>query len=145
MKINLNRIPVFVYGTLRNKVGGDPVGKHTYTVHPFFMFDGMYPVVSDYSVDKNQDNYRARVRGQLFRISFAELSRLDKYEGYPQLYTRKMVELIAVHDDGEKSFEKGWMYMAPRSDVIIRSLLNRPIVQPNELGFLEWDDLPFED
>ena len=139
------RIPVFVYGTLRNKVNGTLIGTDSHTVMPMYMYDGIYPVVTDFAPGQ-KSNHRARVLGQHFLVDINEFARMDHYEGFPSFYTRKMVEIVVRYDDGEKSFAKAWMYMG-RDDGTgaALDLDARPIVYPNDLGYLDWDNqrIPF--
>lgn len=139
------KIPVFVYGTLRDRVKGLRIGVDGYTIDPFFMFDGAFPIVARVKgIDVS--NMRARVLGQMYMIDINELARLDRYEDFPNLYDREILPICVRHVDGEKSFWKSWMYLAPdMGDTVSRALTQRELVVPNELGYLEWkeNNLPF--
>lgn len=55
------------------------------------------------------------VHGELYDISRIGLDRLDAYEGYPDLFTRKEVE---ISDNNSQPLGKAWMYFfaVPRGD-----------------------------
>lgn len=48
------------------------------------------------------------VHGELYDISRIGLDRLDAYEGYPELFTRKQVE---VWDDHSQPMGEAWVYL----------------------------------
>lgn len=147
MKINLNRIPVFVYGTLRHNVRGRLIADAN-TIDQYFMYDGTHPIVVNplHDTGNGLEKYKARVYGQLYYVGIQEFARLDSYEGFPKFYTRKMVPVVARHPDYTE-FEKAWMYLAREDGTgAAGTCADRDQVRPNALGYLNWtppDKIPF--
>lgn len=52
-------------------------------------------------------NNRRKVKGEVFKIPDDSLARLDALEGYPNMYTRSLVET---------DFGKAWMYYSSNND-----------------------------
>ena len=84
---------IFVYGTLKH---GHPnsyllknstyIGKAT-TIDKFCMYDlGAFPAVAD--VPKI-----SKIEGEVYDIDRATLANLDRLEGYPNLYTRTLINV----------------------------------------------------
>lgn len=86
---------VFVYGTLKK---GNLANMHLEdsvyigsgeTVDLFDMYDGGYPKLTDKSLKQP-----AKVVGEVYEIDSDTFEVLDNYEGYPILYTRKIVPVM---------------------------------------------------
>lgn len=143
------KIPVFVYGTLKSMSRGRLIGPAS-TIHKFFMFDGSYPVVWDGTYPSHTlrpyapfEN-KARVKGEAYYVSTREFQALDAYEGYPDLYIRDMIEVKVDLGGGESTIIKAWMYLSPKDGTGCYETLNRrKSIEPDELGYLQWPPIPF--
>jgi gamma-glutamylaminecyclotransferase len=95
----VERALLFVYGTLRRGfANAQCMGSATFeraaaTAPAYSLYDfGAYPALV-----QGGDGV---VVGELYRVSDAELTRLDEFEGCPELYQRVLVDL----DDGTQAF-----------------------------------------
>ena len=93
---------LFVYGTLKrgdgnyfrllhNKEGVEFVAKAV-TVKKYSMMQSGIPYVS-----KNDENHKANIQGEVFKVSDIVLSRIDILEGHPDWYYREKIPVKCVN------------------------------------------------
>jgi len=123
------KIYIFVYGTLKkgtrqhNRLmkNAEFVGIGT-TTTKYVMCNYGYPMIFE---DKNGHI----IKGEVYKIPISDLYILDRYEGYPSLYKRK-IEKIRI---GNKEMDAYIYYNTDR-----RHLNCKYTVEPNIYGELEW-------
>jgi len=114
---------VLVYGTLkrsgrnRRVVADAPCAGTARTEAAFRLHHGHLP-----TVDRGG---RARIEGDLLRVSGAQLARIDQFEGHPDFYRREQVTL----DNGATA----WIYLHP----VPRTAPRRALT---ESGVAVWHD-----
>lgn len=101
---------VFVYGTLlrglRNHhwLRGASFIREDKTAEPFVLVDlGEYPAVLQTFDDFERETPGGPVSGEVWRVDDEGFALLDQLEGYPWLYTRRIVPL--------KSGARAWLYL----------------------------------
>lgn len=103
----MNREKLFVYGTLRtSERANDLLGEDAQLLRPAKTL----PIYSLYQIDWYPglvENGRTAVVGELWEINSSEWSRLDEYEGVPEDYIRKIIEL----SDG--SHAQAYIFIGP--------------------------------
>jgi len=100
---------VFVYGTLKRGNGNHRLLKSSRfistvgTKKTFMMFGGGFPLCRE-PVDNDNHYHAGVVKGELFAVDDATLARLDRLEGHPNFYERRVTEIE------EFLASKVWMY-----------------------------------
>ena len=104
---------VFVYGTLMSNysnsgllIGSRKIGRGV-TMDDFVLYCSVIPFV----VECPYDEQGYGIRGELYDVDDATLSRLDALEGHPHWYERKQVD-VAVN----RIKYTAWMYIFPMVD-----------------------------
>lgn len=122
-------IHVFVYGTLKAGLsnhgcleGASFVGQGV-SVKPFRMVNGGFPAV----LNTNQGH---NVSGEVYAVDEAILRRLDRLEGYPDMFSR-IETPVDIEDTGIQ--QACWMYIG-NPDLFSR----RADVQPDASGAYNW-------
>ena len=98
-------IPVFVYGTLMGNLNGnDGEFQHPCsTVKEYYKgFQSFYPFLKETEVE---DVGSEVIEGELWLINEDSFKSIDRYEGYPELFTRKMIEV-----EFENTKTDAWCY-----------------------------------
>ena len=130
--IDVNSCPyVFVYGTLkRGKSNHHLLEDAEYLGDAVSAFQG---VMYDYGCPALthselavSDAPRARVKGELFKVTPETLYRLDRLEGHPNLYFRSQMEIRC----NRVYYGKAWCYFYNISDA--------PLAPINSEGHYEW-------
>jgi gamma-glutamylcyclotransferase (GGCT)/AIG2-like uncharacterized protein YtfP len=106
---------VFVYGTLRaggalhSHMKGADLVCTVGAVRGFAMFDlGPYPAVEP------REWLRTVVVGEVYEVDAAHLARLDRVEGVPRLYQRRLVDVVVGGgSDGDDTVEAYIYTMQP--------------------------------
>tara|TARA_Y100000589_G_scaffold193120_1_gene182797 strand:- start:8961 stop:9410 length:450 start_codon:yes stop_codon:yes gene_type:complete len=62
---------------------------------------------------------KQKVEGVLFEITEEDLILLDSYEGYPELYSRKQINVFSLKT---KTYFKAWVYIGNMNFVVNRNL-----------------------
>jgi gamma-glutamylcyclotransferase (GGCT)/AIG2-like uncharacterized protein YtfP len=123
---------VAVYGTLKGMDGrnGELLGTGV-TKESFTMWDGSFPVVVHETDSYHQREHAGPLRVEVYMVHADQMQHLDRYEGYPSLYTRRETEVC--FDKG--GTVKAWVYVG---NGIRKHLNTREIIVPNEYGELYW-------
>ena len=109
---------VFVYGSLMSGLSNhvfledSTLTARGKTAGNFDMFDlGSFP-----GVQERTDGHGSPIVGEVYSVAAATLADLDRLEGHPTFYRRKIVEVI--EDDGDWS--TAWLYelQSPRGQVV---------------------------
>ena len=114
---------IFVYGTLKRGFGnnrllsGSKFVGEARTEGKFALYESGIPFVIE-------DEQVSQVSGEVYEVDEKTLSRLDRLEGHPNWYCRKMVNIsVNNKDPGElEKMIKAWIYFFPeRQGVILES------------------------
>lgn len=125
---------VFVYGTLQGMHHGrnniDFLG-HAVTSGKYILYDGGFPSVRPVEgEDEVNAEFAARVKGEVHKVTDeAVLTSLDRYEGHPNFFTRKEIDVEVVNGDKLKA----WMYHGPA-----KSVEHRKPKKPGDDGVVHW-------
>jgi gamma-glutamylcyclotransferase (GGCT)/AIG2-like uncharacterized protein YtfP len=115
---------VFVYG-INDSIY---LGKGRTVSSDFVMRAVSYPFVSD--VTTNTAQYSTRIFGELYQVTDKVLKDLDRLEGHPDFYQRRLV-LVDFEDNGT---EVAWMYINNKpSGAIIESGNYEDFKSPGEI------------
>jgi gamma-glutamylcyclotransferase (GGCT)/AIG2-like uncharacterized protein YtfP len=101
-------IKVFVYGTLRKGQGNNYLLKEADFIGEAKTKDkyAMYASGIPYVVE---DKPVSRITGEIFSVNQEELMRLDRLEGHPQWYRRRVIPVTT--EDG--AIHHSWIYFNP--------------------------------
>jgi len=109
-KRNKNKIPIFVYGTLKTGCGNDfLLNKSTFigkavTVKPLCIYSNGIPTVMIPTQDIEE--LALPIIGEAYMISFKTSIILDTLEGYPVNYDRTKVEVEIIDEESENVYMK---------------------------------------
>jgi gamma-glutamylcyclotransferase (GGCT)/AIG2-like uncharacterized protein YtfP len=104
---------VFVYGTLKKGYGNHYLLENAeflgegFTAGKFLLYNVGFP----YAIPVNSDCENGyRLKGELYKVDFETFLRLDRLEGYPEHYKRKIIVVEWKDKDGKWKRSKAWIY-----------------------------------
>ena len=109
--VDLTQTLVFVYGTLKKGRGNhhllassDFIG-NVHTSEKFLLFHCGFPLVRKPTEEEDYGTYyQATVKGEVYRVTPPVLASLDRLEGHPRFYERRVTAMKEAPDD------EIWMY-----------------------------------
>lgn len=124
---------VFVYGTLKDHVGGYFFGQGV-TKDRFHLFDGGFPMAIPVLDEAGGVPIIpvGRIKGQLFEVDDGTLAYLDTYEGYPSFYDR--IETTVTVNDTDHT---AWMYIGAEGGAR-NQIASRTPITPADGDIVEW-------
>lgn len=129
---------VFVYGTLKKGFRAYSLLKGSYFLGKGLTEPGYSMVSLGFPMVLPSKDNGHRVQGEVYSVTDLTMGQLDRYEGYPNLYTRDMVDIEL--NSGHKV--SAWMYVG--GEGYHHSMTKREHVKPNKNGVLEWLQQPSE-
>lgn len=131
-KPNANgKYDVFVYGTLKGMHERHPTTKFlgkAFTTGKYTLWDGGFPSATE-DGEKFPD-FLGHIKGELHEVTAEELIHLDRYEGHPEHFERKIIKVKL--DDGSDELD-AWMYHGPKDSYVHRAKLCEV-----SNGYVEW-------
>lgn len=127
------KFKVFVYGTLkRNQRASSKLAEARYvglgksmTVFEMYGSKDQFPMIFDAADGRP-------VLGEVYEVSEGTFQELDKYEGYPNFYNRKLIYIQMFLDS---RLEQAWVYyVKKKTDWVEKS----GVIMPNANGDLVW-------
>jgi len=106
---------IFVYGTLKRGFGnnrllsGSKFVGEARTEGKFALYESGIPFVIE-------DEQVSQVSGEVYEVDEKTLSRLDRLEGHPNWYCRKMVNVSIISEGNDKVGGTccAWLYFFPK-------------------------------
>ena len=114
---------VFVYGTLKRGfsnnrlISGSKFVGEARTEGKFALYESGIPFVIE-------DEQVSQISGEVYEVDEKTLAQLDRLEGHPNWYCRKMVNISVNNKDPDEleKIIKAWIYFFPeRQGVILES------------------------
>ena len=104
---------VFVYGTLMSGHGNHRILGGARYVSDASTTDSTWTMVDLHAFPGVLSGGSDSIQGEVYEVNTATVCRMDRLEGHPRFYRRRLVKVTLWDGDGPQHVD-AWMYVLPR-------------------------------